>query len=98
MDGGRIYNGYNTGKIEATNTISDYIGSIVGFANAEINNCYYLKGTYEKGIGVVENVQIDEEVKELESISEFPRIISVVNTENCFKEDINDEYPLLSWQ
>ena len=98
---GKIYNGYNTGNIIATNTTSDYIGSIEGHKSAEITNCYYLKGTYSKGIGVISEGQIDEGVEEVESISEFPSILSVVNTENAFKEDtnnINNGNPILNWQ
>lgn len=98
---GKIYNGYNTGDIMAINTTSDYIGSIEGLKAGEISNCYYLKGTYIKGVGVISGGQVDDGVVELENISEFPSILSIVNTENAFKEDtnnINNGYPLLNWQ
>ena len=45
---GKISNCYNIGKISGTT----YMGSIVGESSAEsILNCYYLKGTADKGVG-----------------------------------------------
>ena len=98
---GKIYNGYNTGNIELTNEISDRIGSIIGEKLDVTDNCYYLQGTYEKGIGVLGRDSTDKGVEVLESLSNFPDVLSVINLENAFKADtnnINNGYPILNWQ
>ena len=98
---GKIYNGYNTGNIELVNVISDKIGSIIGRKMDITNSCYYLQGTYEKGIGALEYDNTDEGVEVLGSLSDFPDVLSVINSENAFKSDtnnINNGYPILNWQ
>ena len=60
--------------------------------------CYYLKGTYDVGVGESEN---STGVIQLDSIEDFPSVLDVVNGEGAFKEDtnnINNGYPILEWQ
>ena len=98
---GYIYNGYNIGKIEAKDTLSNKIGSIIGYKVGTIDNCYYLKDTWAKGIGELDEGQKDEGVTEYDDISKFPSVLSVVNEDGAFKEDtnnINNGYPILAWQ
>ena len=43
----------------------------------------------------------DTGVEIIENLSEFPSILSVINTENAFKADtnnINNGYPILTYQ
>ena len=90
---------YNTGKIELESAISQNIGSISGNLKlATLNNCYYLKGTYDVAIGNDDSIK---GIQELDSIDEFPSVLEVVNGEGVFKEDtnnINNGYPILQWQ
>lgn len=59
---GKISNCYNIGKISGTT----YMGSIVGESSAEsILNCYYLKGTADKGVGYNKFNNSKIEIKEL---------------------------------
>lgn len=99
---GHITNGYNVGKITAPNTQSDSIGSIIGYKDGNCKNCYFLKGTYDKGIGTLGNEgQKNEGVEEKNDILEFPTILEVVNKDGSFKEDINNinnKEPILNWQ
>ena len=65
-----------------------------------LKNCFYLQGTYD--IGVAGNETFTG-VTELQNISDFPTILSIVNGEDEaeFKEDknnINNGYPILIWQ
>ena len=93
-----IANGYNTGKIETEGVNSNKIGSISGSGEIIPNNCYYLKGTFD--IGVAGNETFTG-VTELQNISDFPSVLEVVNGDEAFKEDvnnINNGYPILSWQ
>ena len=95
-----LYKGYNTGKIIAENTTSEDIGSLIGSTNKNniLENCYYLKGTHTKAVGAISN---SNDVTELENIKDFPSILEVINSDNVFKEDINNinnGYPILAWQ
>ena len=96
-----LSNGYNTGKIIAENTTSENIGSMIGNTDRTniLENCYYLKGTYSKAIGVLNNsAEENNDVTEIEDIADFPSILEVINSDNAFKEDtsnINNGYPIL---
>ena len=96
----KINNAYNTGKIEADELSNSQVGSIVGSNLVTLKNCFYLQGTYD--IGVAGNETFTG-VTELQNISDFPTILSIVNGEDEaeFKEDknnINNGYPILIWQ
>ncbi len=99
---GHIINGYNVGKIAALNTQSDSIGSIIGSKSGNCKNCYFLKGTYDKGIGTLKDEgQKYEGVEEKNTIQEFPTILEIVNKDGSFKDDINNinnKEPILNWQ
>ena len=98
---GNIYNGYNIGKIEAKDTSSNRIGSIIGYKVGTTENCYYLKNTWSKGIGELYEGQKDEGVTEYDDISKFPSVLDVINGDGVFKGDtnnINNGYPILAWQ
>ena len=95
----KINYAYNTGVIELDNTPNQRIGSIIGNRNRVIalNNCYYLKGSYDVGVGYGD----DTGITAIDSIEDFPSVLSVVNREGEFKEDtkgINNGYPILEWQ
>lgn len=97
---GEINNCYNIGKIEGTGT-TIIGGSLIGYAsNQKILNSKWLTGTFDKAIGNKVG-ECTEDVEEINSIENMPSIISVINQENCFKEDvnnINNGYPILNWQ
>ena len=102
-DGGSNINmnsAYNTGIIDLKNGNSKEIGSISGVDFKKFTNCYYLKGTYDVGVGGSDTVT---GVKEWDSIDEFPSVLEVINSgeDKAFKEDTNNEnngYPILEWQ
>ena len=93
---GNIYNSYNIGKI-SIETPKSGIGSIAGTnwtSAMTYNNCCYLIGTYDAGVGGGN----DTGITELNSIDEFPTVLNIVNEENVFEEDsnnINGGYPIL---
>ena len=95
----RMDNAYNVGLLEIRSAKDvDNVGSITGILKGIINNCYYLKGTYDIGIG---GSGISTEVIQLDSIDKFPSVLEVVNGEGAFKEDIgniNGGYTILEWQ
>lgn len=95
----RMDNAYNVGLLEIRSAKDvDNVGSITGILKGIINNCYYLKDTYDIGIG---GSGISTEVIQLDSIDKFPSVLEVVNGEGAFKEDIgniNGGYPILEWQ
>ena len=92
-----INNSYNLGKINVENPTTIRVGSIAGnsWSNTiSFHNCYYLVGTYEKGLGYGD----DTGIIELQDINDFPTVLEVVNGEDAFLEDRenkNDGYPLL---
>lgn len=93
-----LNNAYNIGNIELGKHDSQYVvGSIAGTNWMDLmsyNSCYYLAETYEKGVGYGTSVGIQD----LPNISDFPSILEIVNKENAFKEDVNNEnrgYPVL---
>lgn len=96
-----LSSGYNTGKIVAENTTSEDIGSVIGNTKAVniLKNCYYLKGTYLKPIGGTDiPTGENNDVTELENVTDFPSILEVINSDNAFIEDtnnINNGYPIL---
>ena len=99
----QIINAYNTGNINAKylNVSSiQGIGSIVGsnYSNLiKFNNCYYLAGTYNVGVGEGDSTG----VMQLDSIDKFPSVLSVVNGQGAFEEDtnnVNNSFPILNWQ
>ena len=100
-DGGSNINmnyAYNIGIIDLENGNSKEIGSISGVDFKKFTNCYYLKGTYDVGVGVSGTTT---GVTECDSIEDFPSVLSVVNGEKAFKEDtnnINNGYPILDYQ
>ena len=99
-----ISNGYNIGKIIAENTTSENIGSVIGTTESTVilEKCYYLKGTYSKAIGLTNGlVEENNDITELENVIDFPSILEVINSDDAFKEDINNinnGYPILKWQ
>ena len=100
----QINNAYNIGSINVKHLdISSIlgIGSIAGTNWSDLisfNNCYYLKGSYDVGVG---GNGSSTGITEWDSIEDFPSVLSVVNGEGAFKEDtnnINNGYPILEWQ
>ena len=99
-DNSQINYAYNTGIINLNNTNNQNVGSIIGNRKSSIilNNCYYLTGTYETGVGT--NGAMTG-ITEWQSLDKFPTILEAINSEDVFKEDsnnINNGYPILVWQ
>ena len=93
-----INNSYNTGLIEANGLSNEQVGSIAGSNLITFSNCYYLKETYSIGVAGSET---STGVTKWDSIEDFPSVLSVVNVEGAFKEDINNinnGYPILYYQ
>ena len=97
-----IDNAYNTGILDIQNASNiENVGSIVGnLAQITLSNCYYLKDTYDVGVGGSETVT---GVAEWDSLDKFPSVLEVMNLgeDRAFKEDtnnINNGYPILNWQ
>ena len=91
----RIYNSYNSGVISSG-------GGIVGevydnYDSNLIKNNYYLEGTASYGLySISSNVG-----SEVLSKDKMPSVISIINKDNAFVEDINNingGYPVLKWQ
>ena len=95
-----INTAYNTGTIDANGLNSSQVGSIAGNDLVTFIKCFYLKRTFDIGVAG-SGTPID--VTEWDSLDKFPSVLSVVNEgeEKAFKEDtnnINNGYPILSWQ
>ncbi len=93
-----INNAYNIGTVAVNDLSNKKAGSISGSELITFSNCFYLKGTYNVGVG---GSGSSTGVTEWDSIDKFPTILSVVNEDGAFKEDtnnINDGYPILEWQ
>ena len=102
-DGGSVSNSYNIGIIDSKNENSQSLGSIIGikYSSKTVANCYFLTGTYSVGLGYNNLSTEITGIKELQDISEFPSMLSVVNEDKAFKEDtynINNGDPILYWQ
>ena len=98
---GTMENVYNIGKVTLDNS-GGLIGAIIGgrYIQEEYNfiNCKYLKGSASNAIG---DNYIFDGIEEIDDIEQMPIVIEVINSENVFKEDnnnINNGYPILSWQ
>ena len=91
----KINKAYNIGSIEADGLSSSQVGSIAGNDSVTLSKCYYLKGTYDVGVGGSET---STGITELDSIDKFPSVLEVVNGEGAFEEDssnVNNGYPVL---
>ena len=99
----QINNAYNTGIINVENLdvlVDQVIGSIFGnnWKNTiKFNNCNYLAGTYDVGVGSGASTGVTQ----LDIIEDFPSVLSVVNggneEEGEFVEDtnnVNNGYPI----
>ena len=93
-----IENAYNIGKIDIEELSTIDIGAITGTSDVKVitfNNCFYLTGTYDSGVG---NGGTATGITELDSIDKFPSVLEVVNGEGAFEEDtnnVNRGYPVL---
>ena len=94
----KITNAYNVGMVNIENENGQYIGSISGnnYSNQIVlKECYYLKGTYDVGVGGSETTV---GVTQLDSLDKFPSVLNVVNGDGAFEEDsgnVNNGYPVL---
>ena len=98
---GEINNCYNIGKLNAMGNIIT-LGSLTGYTrNQIIKDSKWLVGTAEKAIGAESENVTKNNMENIDNINNMPSILSVINSENCFKEDtnkINNGYPILNWQ
>lgn len=92
-----LNNTYNLGKVE---TNGQYIGSIAGNTSEENTDNYYLKGTFEKGIGRVADDKTDNS-EEKETEQEMKEIMNAnLASLEGWSEDLNndnDGYPILEF-
>ena len=99
---GEVNNCHNIGTLTATgNRIT--IGALTGYTrNQIISNSKWFSASAEKGIGSINTENVTQtNVEAINDIENMPSILSVINSENCFKEDINNinhGYPVLNWQ
>lgn len=99
---GEVNNCHNIGTLTATgNGIT--IGALTGTTrNQIISNSKWFSASAEKGIGSINTENVTQtNVEAINDIENMPSILSVINSENCFKEDINNinhGYPVLNWQ
>lgn len=99
--GSTIDNTYNTGLITITDSTQKYhIGGIAGtnYNDGIVSNSYYLSSTAEKGVGENTYTENDYTVK-VENPNDMPNVLDILSS--AFKKDtnnINNGYPLLSWQ
>ena len=67
-----------------------------------MENNYYLTGTDTLGVKYDGSFKVTKDkVGSYEATDTVPSVISVVNGNNAFKEDtknVNNGYPILSWQ
>ena len=94
-----VNNCCNIGSISSKNSYL-LVGSIMGWTQNEcqINNSKWLKGTADLAISNKGQNVLDNSIL-VENINDMPNILSIVG--DGFKEDsnnINNGYPLLSWQ
>ena len=98
-----IENCYNKGIVESQN--EKKTGAIAGkfgttnYSGWSIKDNYYIKGSYLKGFGSIDKTSENTYANEIEIMPKT--IIEVVNGDNAFKEDtknVNNGYPILSWQ
>lgn len=98
---GEINNCCNIGNLNAIGNIIT-LGSLTGFTqNQVITNSKWLTGTTDKAIGGESTNVTKNNIEEINNIEYMPTVLSVINSENCFEEDtnnINNGYPILSWQ
>ena len=95
--------GSNSGEINASYTtiggISEsqtFMGAITGNNIGKANNCYYSTDMSAVGGGNGEVANVEKLNRE-----DMPSVLSVINTNNDFKEDvynINNGYPILEWE
>ena len=98
---GEINNCYSIGKLNAEGNIIT-LGALTGHTqNQVITNSKWLTGTADKAIGAESENVTKNNIENIDNINNMPSILSVINSENCFKEDtnkINNGYPILNWQ
>lgn len=94
----KINNTYNVGNIIDSNV--QYVGNIVGGnvnSNSEIRNSYYSNNTisaYGMNSGYIDDDTVNY-------TTQVPDVLEIINEENAFKQDannINNGYPILTWQ
>ena len=99
-----IKNCYNSGELLVNQkSKGNNVGGILAYSNsATLTNNYYLTGTAKVGLSnIFGSVQTEDKAGRYEATDTMPSVISVINGENAFIEDtknINNGYPILSWQ
>ena len=101
--GASLVNSYNIGNVKEDNNKTIYAGGIVGSnsqTSATVTNCYYLSGTYIKGIG--NKVGSSDTEENIVKSSEYMKSNEFLNLlgSSYFKLDTskNNGYPILYWQ
>lgn len=90
-----VSNCYNIGKISGENAT----GAIGGWLNGKISNCYYLNGSATNGYN--DKVSSEEVVNVNQSFMTSNDFLNVLNNNEInYKiiSEINNGYPILSWQ
>lgn len=96
-----LRNAYNIGDIDGMATGTLYVGSILGASKPTtvIENCYYLQNLQYEGIGQNDSVNSEiSEFAEYDKESLVEKLNGISNTWKHDAENINNGYPILSWQ
>jgi len=87
----------NIGTVAYEGPSSNYVGTILGATEGTLSNSYALTNATLNGIG--KNWSLAPEPTKLNTVAEMPTVLEIVG--NAFKADtnnINNGYPILSWQ
>ena len=95
---GEINNCYNSGALSAERE-TIVLGALVGHANDEIiNNSKWLNDEVNNAIGEEgANVQKNN-LEGISNLENMPKVINIINSENCFIQNANNKYPILNWE
>jgi len=88
----------NIGEITYQGSSADCVGTLIGLIGGTLTNSYSLKNAQLNGIGLNYGGIATEPTK-LNTVAEMPTVLEIVG--NGFKADtnnINNGYPILSWQ
>ena len=87
----------NIGNIIYEGTNKTFVGTLLGYTEGTLSNSYALTNAQLNGIG--KNWSSTPEPTKVNTVAEMPTVLEIVG--NGFKADtnnINNGYPILSWQ
>lgn len=99
----QIKNSYNVGKIEAKGTTSQ-VGGVIGHHKGFLENLFFINTagpSYGCGKNEASTFLEEDEGSTMETIKNLTNKLNGTQRDNPWKEDkknINEGYPILSWQ